>query len=153
MRWIIINTGKCAKQETIAIIECLNGKYYIGTNYCDNAQEECPRKDLPTGVGYELCRVICRQNAHAEVDACFQAGFNARGGTLYLLGHTYCCEDCTKVMNDFGITNVIIGDIPESFKSKIVKQETPKMTQEYIDWGVAEKYGNGIYEVKINTKY
>lgn len=116
--------GKCAKQTTISIIECLNGKYYIGTNWCYNAQEECPRKDLPTGVGYEMCNEICDQNAHAEADACWQAEDEARGGTLYLLGHTYCCDNCKKIIESVGIAKVVIGDIPESFKSKIVSTRT-----------------------------
>ena len=112
-------TGKCAKQTTIAIIECLNGKYYIGTNWCVDSQIECPRKDLPTGVGYNLCEDICRQYAHAEVDACYKAGNEAHGGTLYLLGHTYCCDNCKEVMSKYGIANVVIGDVPKFMKDNI----------------------------------
>ena len=112
-------TGKCAKLETIAIIEN-KGQYWIGTNNCQNAQEICPRKDMPTGVGYELCKSICGQYYHAEVDACLEAGENAKGGTLYLLGHTYCCDLCKKIMNEYGIKEVIIGRLPESFMNKIV---------------------------------
>jgi deoxycytidylate deaminase len=112
--------GKCAKQTTIAVIET-NSRYWIGTNWCYNAQNECPRKDMPTGVGYELCEEVCDQNAHAEVDACKNAGRGANGGTLYLLGHTYCCDNCKRVMNEYGIKNVVIGKLPESIMSKIVK--------------------------------
>ncbi len=140
--------GKCAKQTTIAIIECTNGKYYIGTNWCQNAQKECPRKDLPTGIGYEMCEDICEQYAHAEVDACLNALTESKGGTLYLLGHTYCCENCKNIMDDYGIANVVIGDIPESFKSKIVKQETPKskLTDKQIEYGLREMYGDAYTE-------
>lgn len=105
--------GKCAKQETIAIIEN-NGQYWIGTNWCNNSQLECPRKDLPTGIGYELCKCVCNQASHAEVDACYKAGVNARGGTLYLLSHTYCCDNCKMVMKTYGIKEVVIGQIPQS---------------------------------------
>lgn len=107
--------GKCVKQTTIAIIEN-NGRYWVGSNWVENQQSECPRKDLPTGVGYELCKNICNQPYHAEVDACHQAGKGAEGGTLYLIGHTYCCDDCKKIMDLFGIKEVVIGKLPPDWR-------------------------------------
>ena len=98
---------KCAKQETVAII-VNNDKLFIGSNWCENPQTECPRKDLPTGVGYEMCKNICKQHAHAEVDACEKAGSSASGGNLFLIGHYYYCADCKKVMDDYGIKNIYI---------------------------------------------
>ena len=95
----------CAKQTTIAVIVKEN-RFYVGTNWCETPQKECPRKDLPSGEGYEMCRDICHQNAHAEVDALLKAGTDARGGTLYLIGHTYCCDNCLKAMQEYGIEKV-----------------------------------------------
>jgi len=106
-----IDDRKCAKQTTIAVIEN-NGEYWVGSNWCDNPQPECPRREMETGEGYELCREICKQYSHAEVDACLKAGKKAEGGTLYLLGHTYCCENCKKVMEEHGIKEVVIGELP-----------------------------------------
>lgn len=106
--------GPCAKQTTIAVIES-NGTFYVGSNWCNTPQQTCPRKDLPSGVGYELCKSVCNQNAHAEVDACQKAGKNANGGTLYLVGHTYCCDNCKSVMAAYGIKDVVIGKLPEGF--------------------------------------
>ena len=97
----------CAKQTTIAII-VNDGKFWVGTNSCRSPQDECPRDGMPTGVGYDKCREVCRQYNHAEVNACHLAGKGARGGTLYLIGHTYCCDSCQSVMNGSGIKNVII---------------------------------------------
>lgn len=105
--------GKCVKQQTIAIIEN-NGQYWMGTNHCANAQQECPSGNLHSGIGYELCASVCQQGAHAEVDACQKAQGNAMGGTLYLLGHTYCCDNCKSVMEQYGIKEVIIGSLPPS---------------------------------------
>lgn len=99
---------KCAKQETIAVIITPELKIFVGTNWCENPQTECPKKDLPTGVGYEMCRDICKQHAHAEVDACEKAGEFAYGADLYLIGHYYCCDNCKKVMEEYGIRNVYI---------------------------------------------
>jgi deoxycytidylate deaminase len=104
--------GKCAKLTTIAII-INNGQFWIGSNYCYNPQKECPRGKLPTGEGYELCKEICDQKYHAEVDACINAGINTDGGDLYLIGHYYCCNDCKKVMKEFGIKNIYIFDKKE----------------------------------------
>lgn len=109
-----MKNGKCCKQETIAIIEN-NGRYWIGSNWCNNPQSECPRKDMSSGTGYNLCREICKQASHAEVDACKQAGKNANGGTLYLIGHTYCCDSCKETMSKYGIKRIIIGKLPTSF--------------------------------------
>ena len=108
----LIDQRRCAKQDTVAII-INNEKAWIGSNWCENPQSECPRKDLPTGVGYELCHDICKQHSHAEVDACLKAGKNAEGATLHLIGHTYCCDNCLKVMKEHNIDNVIIGQFPE----------------------------------------
>lgn len=100
-------TGRCAKQTTVAVI--VNGdNVWIGTNRCDNPQEKCPRGDMPTGHGYSLCKEVCGQRNHAEVDACLKAGEGARGGTLYLIGHYYICADCQAVMDNHGINRSVI---------------------------------------------
>jgi len=99
--------GACAKQKVIAVIEN-NGKTYSGTNACQNVQRKCPRKGMKTGEGYELCKNVCKQFYHAEVSALKKAGKNAKGGTLYLIGHTYCCDECKKAMKKAGIKKIII---------------------------------------------
>jgi deoxycytidylate deaminase len=106
-----LNVCKCAKQTTIAIIYN-KGNYYLGTNWCHEPQKKCPRGNMPSGVGYDLCNDICKQPAHAEVNAVRNAGKNAKGGVLYLIGHTYVCDDCMKVLKKAGIKQTIIcGDM------------------------------------------
>ncbi len=99
----------CAKLTTIAII-MKGSKFWVGSNKCNSPQNICPREDLPTGVGYEMCKDICEQDCHAEVDACLKAGDEAKGGKLYLIGHTYCCDDCKEIMKYHGIKDIIIVD-------------------------------------------
>lgn len=99
--------GICKKQTTIAII-VNNGRFWVGSNWVEDEQKECPRKDYKTGEGYHLCKEVCNQFAHAEVDACIKAGDNAKGGTLYLIGHTYCCNNCLSVMKASGIKSYVI---------------------------------------------
>lgn len=101
--------GKCAKQNTIAII-VNNGSYFIGSNWCDDPQDDCPRGNMKSGEGYHLCKEVCKQKYHAEVDAVKKAGNNAKGGTLFLIGHYYMCDPCKKVVDEAGIEKVVIVD-------------------------------------------
>ena len=106
---LVVNNNKCAKVTTTAII--INGnKTFVGSNHCGNAQTVCPRdvQGFKTGEGYHLCKDICQQEEHAEVDACKKAGDYAKGATLLLIGHHYCCDNCKKVMEEYGIAKVEI---------------------------------------------
>jgi deoxycytidylate deaminase len=96
-------TGPCAKQTVTARIVALDGREFTGTNYCEAPQAVCPRGDMPSGVGYELCKSICHQPAHAEVNAIKAAGEAARGGTLYLSGHFWMCDECKAACATAGI--------------------------------------------------
>ncbi len=106
-------TGPCAKQVVTATIVTSNGRRFVGTNHVRNPQAECPRKGLPTGVGYELCRDVCDQVGHAEVVAIAEAGSHAAGGRLYLEGHSYACDACKSACEAAGITSIVIGQPPK----------------------------------------
>lgn len=97
----------CAKQPVLAII-VNNGRFYTGWNATGVSQAVCPREMLQykTGEGYFLCKNPCKQKNHAEVAACLKAGKHAKGGTMYLIGHTYCCDECKKVLDRYGIKEV-----------------------------------------------
>lgn len=101
--------GPCVKQTVTATIVTPAGARFVGTNFCRNAQAVCPRADMPTGVGYELCKSICDQPAHAEVNAIAEAGESARGAILFLEGHTYACATCTAAATAAGISEIVIG--------------------------------------------
>lgn len=107
--------GICKKQTTIAVI-VNNGRYWTGSNWVNDEQAVCPREGMKSGEGYHLCKEICNQPSHAEVDACLQAGENARGGTLYLIGHTYCCDNCLRVMKEHGIKDYVIDGLTYTIK-------------------------------------
>lgn len=104
--------GPCAKQTVTATIIASDGTRFSATNYCLMPQRTCPRSGMPTGHGYTLCREICQQPAHAEVNALQLAKGKAQGGTLYLVGHTYACESCTKAAQEAGIVRIVIGAPP-----------------------------------------
>jgi hypothetical protein len=101
--------GLCAKQVVVAVI-ANNGKLYYGSNWCVTPQSRCPRAGLPSGQGYELCKTICQQHAHAEIDVCREAGKDCSGAILQLFGHTYCCDECKDFMKKMGVAGIKIGD-------------------------------------------
>lgn len=105
-------SGPCVKQTVRATIVAVDGERYVATNYTLNPQTECPRAGMQTGQGYELCRSVCQQPGHAEVNALRIAGDHARGGSLYIEGHTYACDSCLKAAQDAGIVAVHIGPPP-----------------------------------------
>ena len=99
---------QCPKQTTMAVI--INNKKIvaIGTNWVNIVKEACPRQGMESGKGYELCKNTCKQPYHAEIDACLQAGKKAEGATLYLIGHTYCCDNCIQIMKAHKISEVVL---------------------------------------------
>ncbi len=103
----------CAKQTVTATIITPDGRHFVGTNFARNPQVACPRGDMPTGVGYELCQSVCRQGAHAEVNAIAAARAAAVGAKLYLEGHSYACAPCQAACAAAGIAQIIIGGPPE----------------------------------------
>jgi deoxycytidylate deaminase len=100
-------SGPCVKGVVKATLVATDGTRYVGTNYCMNPQTVCPRGDMPSGVGYELCIAICKQVGHAEVNAVNAAGENARGGTVYVEGHTYACNNCKDHASNAGALVVV----------------------------------------------
>ena len=101
--------GKCKKQTTLAIV--VNGdKYFIGSNSCNEPQDTCPRDGMKTGVGYELCKDVCGQKNHAEVDVIKKSGKYAKGGILFLVGHYYLCDNCKNKVREAGIKKIIVVD-------------------------------------------
>jgi len=104
--------GPCAKQTVRATIVTPEGYRFVATNYVLNAQATCPRGGMPTGEGYHLCREVCMQVGHAEINALRIAGKFARGATLYLEGHTYACEPCKAACDEAGIVALVIGAPP-----------------------------------------
>jgi deoxycytidylate deaminase len=102
----------CAKQTVTATIITPEGHRWVGTNFALNPQPACPRGDAPTGTGYELCNSICRQLAHAEINALAAAGSEARGCVLFLEGHTYACEPCRAACRAAVIVEIVLGGPP-----------------------------------------
>lgn len=101
-----MSLGPCAKQEVSAII-CKDGDVLsVGKNLCLKPQEVCPRDTAgyKTGAGYHLCKDVCQQIGHAEEVAIAMAfEEELEGAEIFLEGHTYFCDKCTKSIGRVGI--------------------------------------------------
>lgn len=104
--------GICLKAQVRATLVALDGRWFVGTNGVSVPQESCPRAGSPSFVGYEACKEICQQPAHAEVSAINLAGDAARGATIYLEGHFAACPDCQAAADAAGIAQIIVGPPP-----------------------------------------
>jgi pyrimidine deaminase RibD-like protein len=67
---------------------------------------------MKTGEGYHLCKEVCQQTDHAEINALKAAGPAARGGIMYIEGHTYACAPCQDAAAASGIKFIAFGAPP-----------------------------------------
>lgn len=121
----------CLKQSVLALIISKDGDGVFGSNSINVSIESCPRSEagFKTGEGYHLCKDICKQNAHAEVSAILKAkelNIDIKGSSLYLLNHTYCCDNCISSMKDAGLKDATIfndfGEIIKKYNLKDVNE-------------------------------
>lgn len=106
-----VDSYVCLKQRVNAIIVTKDNYIIFGTNNINNKIDICPRANSKSGEDYHFCKDICNQNAHAEVDAINNAlknNIDINDATLYLIGHTYCCNNCLDNLNKYNIKNIII---------------------------------------------
>ena len=105
----------CIKQPVgAAVFDKDFGLLGAGSNDVAHPPLECPRVKYgyPSGRGYSMCKEICQQPRHAEVDAvhnalkCVPAGL-LKGASVYIWGHTYCCPACLEFMREAGIAKVV----------------------------------------------
>lgn len=101
--------GPCAKQVVRATLVDVDGNFYVGENDCNTPQKACPRAP---GEDYTKCKTVCNQTGHAESNVIKLAGKKAKGGTIYLEGHTYACEACQKAMKYAGVIGICFSPPP-----------------------------------------
>lgn len=94
----------CAKKKVLCFLISKDLEVFIGENNCLNPQPTCPREP---GEGYEKCKSICQQTAHAEVNAIAVAGAKARGAKAFILHKRVCC-DCQSSLDEAGVDSVTL---------------------------------------------
>jgi len=100
----------CCKRPVVAVLVTPSGEVFIGGNRITRPQPVCPRKEqgFEDRKGWHLCKELCGQVAHAEIDALNQAGQKALGGKFYLIGHWTACDDCARAIEKAGVSLEII---------------------------------------------
>lgn len=103
---------QCARRVVTATVVSQDGRHFIATNHVRAVPPTgCPRVGLKSGVGWHLCKEVCGQQAHAEVNALALAGEKARGGALFIEGHDYICDDCRAAAARAGIARIVVSDL------------------------------------------
>jgi hypothetical protein len=129
--------GPCAKQRVLCTLVHPDGRRWTGENLSANWQPTCPRGDMPSGTGYELCANVCQQMGHAEEQAVRAAGVHAAGTHAYLEGHTYACDNCKSVLARAGVEGLTIGPPPAAAVSPAHGGDGGKRPRVTIDDGIA----------------
>lgn len=90
----------CVKKHVTCVLVAENGSWIVGTNFCRNPQDVCPREPWE---GYDKCSTICRQVGHAEEIALMDAGDRAKGARAYILGIGHVCRNCQEKLFAAGV--------------------------------------------------
>lgn len=106
----------CIKQSVYAMLVTADGREFFGANWMTNGDVTiCPRveRNCASGTGYELCQTVCNQEFHAErfaLDACINEHCDPEGSTVWVTGHTYCCDGCITAMQNAGVARAVVLD-------------------------------------------
>ena len=105
----------CAKKQVVAGTWARCGpkppEFIYATNYCVHEGEECPRLDMPSGEGYELCDA-----KHAEADLAkkiIDQGLTICSETVWVFGHYWACEACATDLKELGIKELRVREFYE----------------------------------------
>lgn len=96
----------CAKKQ-IAAGTYVNGAFWSAVNTCEFEGSVCPRLDMPTGQGYELCTA---RHAEARLAARMQQEGVKSDGIAWVFGHYYACEPCASALKSVGVTEIRVRE-------------------------------------------
>jgi dCMP deaminase len=134
---VVLERGTCLRRAFGAII--VKNDQIISTGYagaprgrrncCDIGECARMKLEIPRGERYELCRSV-----HAEMNAIIHASrADMLGSTLYLVGrevesgeyvkNASPCPMCRRVIINAGISNVIVRENEDDFRSITVLDE------------------------------
>lgn len=100
-------------KHVVAILVKEGKPIAIGSNYHEN----CRREGMATGEGYDLC-IRCQPAHHAEAQCINQVLRNMDSDSaltylmytkMYVYGHTYACESCKELAEDYCVEIIITG--------------------------------------------
>ncbi|MFZ5391755.1 MAG: hypothetical protein ACOZAR_00995 [Patescibacteria group bacterium] len=146
----------CSYWNTGAVITGFdkNGSERIiskGANEGKKCVIPCPRfeRSCASGTGYKLCKDICYQDSHAEVNACNHLPQNHLNKysniKLYLFGHYWCCQSCWQKMIQSEIYHVLLPENAQKiFSPSVRKLAYQKICQNFLQ-AKAKIYSNNRF--------
>lgn len=98
--------GPCAKK----VVKCyLYDRFGFmvaeGENDCAEPQKVCPRQP---NEDYLKCRIVCKQDGHAEQVALMKAGGRAKGCRAVVVGIDNVCKSCQTALFGAGVVSITI---------------------------------------------
>lgn len=125
--YLPMNAGPCVKAVVTATLVSTDGDTFQSTNFCRMPQTVCPRETegFGPGEGYHLCKDVCGQRGHAEVNVIdFALGHGihkVRNAKLYVdydlrvdngVDSARVCGACNTYADAAGVGEVILGKPP-----------------------------------------
>ena len=96
----------CEKKQIAAGCYVKGKGFVYATNHCDHEGDVCPRMDMPSGEGYELCMAT-----HAESNlATMVRGEELKSEIAWVFGHYYACEPCAAALKAVGIKEIRVRE-------------------------------------------
>lgn len=109
LRVLVQPNSGCDKKGVAA--GCYIGEEFVtATNDCKHDGQICPRLEMASGEGYDLC-----QSTHAEIRLIEKLRERYRDLDLipekvWIYGHYYSCENCANELRKFGIRELRIRE-------------------------------------------
>lgn len=100
--------SRCQDKTIVAVLRS-NGRVFLGINGISENMTYCPRNVMEMGVnqGYSMCRSICRQESHAEVDAIDTWLRNSTAddtAEISIYGTGKICDNCMALLQKFNVS-------------------------------------------------
>lgn len=100
--------SRCQDKTIVAVLRS-NGRVFFGINGISESMAYCPRNVMEMGVnqGYSMCRSICRQESHAEVDAIDTWLRNSTAddtAEISIYGTGKICDNCMALLQKFNVS-------------------------------------------------
>jgi len=126
----VSSRSTCFRSHVGAVI--VKNKEIVSTGYngAPTHQKNCleigfchrNKNAIPSGTKLETCRAV---GSHAESNAVTLAAKNGHGtdgGTIYVTGHYFVCNQCKAIIANAGIERVVLetpeGDVSEFIPNK-----------------------------------
>lgn len=100
--------SRCQDKTIVAVLRS-NGRVFFGINGISETMTYCPRNVMEMGVnqGYSMCRNVCRQESHAEVDAIDTWLRNSKAddtAEISIYGTGKICDNCMALLQKFNVS-------------------------------------------------